>query len=41
MTEFEALVYASISFAVLITFVVMVFRRPSEMRKEKFEKRRW
>jgi hypothetical protein len=41
MSEFEILVWAFFSLAVLATFMVMLIRRPGEIKKEKFEKRDW
>ena len=41
MTDFEALIWAFFSLAVLATFMVMLVRRPGEIKKEKFEKRDW
>ena len=41
MTDFEAWIWAFFSFAVLATFMVMLIRRPGEIKKEKFEKRDW
>ena len=41
MTDFEALVWAIFSLAVLVTFIVMLVRRSGEIKKEKFEKRDW
>ena len=41
MSEFEVLVWAFFSLAVLATFMVMLIRRPHEINKEKFDKRDW
>jgi hypothetical protein len=41
MSEFETLIWAFFSLAVLVTFMVMLIRRPAEIKKEKFEKRDW
>ena len=41
MTEFEALMWVFVSLAVLATFIVMLIRRPGEIKREKFEKREW
>jgi|TARA_B100000035_G_scaffold262042_1_gene233334 hypothetical protein len=41
MSEFEVLIWAFLLLAALVTFVVMLMRRPSEIKKEKFEKRDW
>ena len=41
MSEFEVLIWAVFSLAVLATFMVMLIRRPGEIKKEKFEKRDW
>ena len=41
MSEFEVLIWAFFFLAVLATFMIMVIRRPGEMKKEKFEKRDW
>ena len=41
MSEFEVLVWAFFSLAVLATFMVMLIRRPNEINKEKFDKRDW
>jgi hypothetical protein len=41
MTDVEALIWGGVSLAVLATFIVMLVRRPGEIKKEKFEKRDW
>ena len=41
MTDGEALMWGFFSLAVLATFIVMLVRRPGEIKKEKFEKRDW
>ena len=41
MTDFEALIWVFFSLAVVVTFIVMLIRRPGEIKKEKFEKRNW
>ena len=41
MTDGEALMWGFFSLAVLVTFIVMLVRRPGEIKKEKFEKRDW
>ena len=41
MTDFETFIWAAFSMAVLATFIIMLVRRPAEIKKEKFEKRDW
>ena len=41
MTDFETLIWAIFALAVLTTFVVMLIRRPGEIKRERFEKRDW
>ena len=41
MSEFEVLIWTFLLLAALITLIVMLMRRPSEIQKEKFEKRDW
>ena len=41
MTDVEVLIWGVFSLAILATFIVMLVRRPSEIKKEKFEKRDW
>jgi len=41
MSEFEVLILAFLLLAALVTFIVMLMRRPAEIKKEKFEKRDW
>ncbi len=39
--HFELVLWALFSLALLATFIVMLIRRPGEIKKEKFEKRDW
>ena len=39
--HFELVLWALLSLALLATFIVMLIRRPGEIKKEKFEKRDW
>ena len=39
--NFELVLWALLSLALLATFIVMLIRRPGEIKKEKFEKRDW
>jgi hypothetical protein len=39
--HFELVLWAFVSVAVLVAFVVMLLRRPGEIKKQKFEKRDW
>jgi len=37
----EDFIFAVFAVAIIITFFVMLVRRPSERRDEKFERRKW
>ena len=39
--QFELVLWGLFSLAVLATCIVMLVRRPGEIKKEKFEKRDW
>lgn len=39
--HFELVLWGLFSLAVLATCIVMLIRRPGEIKKEKFEKRDW
>jgi hypothetical protein len=39
--NFELVLWALLSLALLATFIVMLIRRHGEIKKEKFEKRDW
>ena len=41
MTDSETIFWGLVSLAIIVTFFIMLFRRPGEIRKEKFEKRDW
>ena len=41
VVHFELVLWALFSLAVLTTLIIMLVRRPSEIKKEKFEKRDW
>lgn len=41
MSDFENGLFALFGLAIFVTFVVMVVKRPSEIREEKFDKRDW
>ena len=41
MSEFETFFWGVFSIGIVITFVVMLIRRPGEKRGESFDKRDW
>lgn len=41
VTDFEAVLWTLFSLAIFVTFIVMLVRRPGEIKKEKFDKREW
>lgn len=41
MSDAVAILWGLVSLAIVATFLVMLIRRPGEIKKEKFEKRDW